>query len=287
MERLTFFFDGVDNAPAEEPPGEAPINTVFESTVADTLRQYLQPKDGLSLTNAALAIISLLPETPRPAGLSEEYPILWELCVNAAEQIPYHHVCQMKLARLVIALRHSPKITATYIWDQSRDIKFTSELYRLAETVRDIYNPAYSVHGSDEKWNVEDGKRWVNTMAFYAHLHALNGGMLSTLCTWTMGDAFLSTASTKYDALDCHISAAAQWILCTGQNIFSSILAPEEEDEESLLGNRNLWTMDDWRRWKTGFAAAEREENLQQETRQLAKRSANLMEVLEATMVSV
>lgn len=116
MERLTFFFDGVDNAPAEEPPGEAPINTVFESTVADTLRQYLQPKDGLSLTNAALAIISLLPETPRPAGLSEEYPILWELCVNAAEQIPYHHVCQMKLARLVIALRHSPKITATYIW---------------------------------------------------------------------------------------------------------------------------------------------------------------------------
>lgn len=124
-------------------------------------------------------------------------------------------------------------------------------------------------------------------MAFYAHLHALNGGMLSTLCTWTMGDAFLSTASTKYDALDCHISAAAQWILCTGQNIFSSILAPEEEDEESLLGNRNLWTMDDWRRWKTGFAAAEREENLQQETRQLAKRSANLMEVLEATMVSV
>ncbi|KAK9771663.1 hypothetical protein SCAR479_11734 [Seiridium cardinale] len=288
MERLTFFFDGIDNAPTAETTSNAPTSTVFENKAVDILRRYLQVEDSSSLTSAAQAIICLLPEPPEPRGWSEELTAFWELCINTAEQIPHYHICHMRLARLVLALRHSPKTTFTILWDQARNIKYTSELHLLRETIRDVYNPAFSAQDSKETSSPEDGQRWVNTIAFYAHMHALNGGMLSTYCTWTMRDAFESTPSTNYSALDCHISAAAQWIIYSGQNILSAILVtPEEAESDSMLGHREPWTLNGWRRWKAGFAEAEREEHLQQETRQLAKRSANLMEALEVAMISV
>ncbi|KAI0123231.1 hypothetical protein BJ170DRAFT_103963 [Xylariales sp. AK1849] len=261
MAGLTFFFDGIDNVPAAETSSNAPTNTIFETKAVDTLRRYLQPEDSLSLTSASQAIISLIPEPPEPRGWSEELTSFWELCINTAEQIPHYHVCQVKMARLVLALRHSPKTAFTITWDQSRDIKFTSELHLLRETIRDIYNPAFSNQDLKETSSPEDGQRWVNTVAFYAHMHALNGGMLSVYCTWAMRDAFESTPSTDYAALDCHISAAAQWILYSGQNILSATRAPLEE-EDGMLGYREPWTLDGWRHWKTGFAMAEREEHL-------------------------
>ncbi|KAK9418253.1 hypothetical protein SUNI508_08214 [Seiridium unicorne] len=251
MERLTFFFDGIDNAPTAETTSNAPTSTVFENKAVDILRRYLQIEDSSSLTSAAQAIISLLSEPLEPRGWSEELTAFWGV-------------------------------------DQSRDIKYISEFHLLKETIRDAYNPAFSAQDSKETSSPEDGQRWVNTIAFYAHMHALNGGMLSTYCTWTMHDAFESTPSTNYVALDCHISAATQWIIYSGQNILSAILVPPEKAEsDSMLGHREPWTLNGWRRWKTGFAEAEREEHLQQETRQLAKRSASLMEALEAAMISV
>lgn len=144
---------------------------------------------------------------------------------------------------------------------------------------------AYSDMDREGTSNPEHGQRWINTSAFYAHMHALNGGILSTFCTWTMRDAFESTPSTHYAAIDCHVSAAAQWILCSGQNIFQAILPPPE-DEDTMLKEREPWSLDAWRRWKAGFvAAAEGEENLQRATRELAKKSADLMETLEAAMM--
>ncbi|KAI0104549.1 hypothetical protein F4814DRAFT_431017 [Daldinia grandis] len=292
MEPLTFVYGDDDDGsitPAEKAPFDVQL-TIFENKIIDIFRRYLQTEDksedSLSLTSAAQAIIDLLPDPPDPRGWSGELSVLWELCIETAQQIPYYHICQMKLARLLLALQHSPKTAFTVTWDKSRDIKFTYELNLLNETSRDCYNPAFEPQYSDEDSTPEDGRRWVNIVAFYAHMHALSGGTrFSTYCTWSMRDAFLSTASTKYDALDCHISAAAQWILHTGQNIFSAILIPPEE-EHSWVISREPWTLDDWRRWKTGFAAAEGEEHLQQETRQLAKRSVILMEAFEAAMIS-
>ncbi|KAI0847289.1 hypothetical protein F5Y00DRAFT_120012 [Daldinia vernicosa] len=289
MEPLTFVYGEDDDPPAETTPFIVQ-STIFENKITDIFRRYLQTEDksedSLSLTSAAQAIIELLPDPPDPRGYSMELSTLWELCIETAQQIPYYHICQMKLARLLLVLQHSPKTAFTITWDRARDIKFTYHLNLLKETSRDIYDPAFEPQHCAADSTPEDGRRWVNTVAFYAHMYALSGGTrFTTYCTWTMHDAFMSTASTKYDALDCHISAAAQWILCAGQNIFSAILIPPEE-EHSMVLSREPWTLGEWRRWKAGFAAAEAEENLQQETRQLAKRSIILMEALEATMIS-
>ncbi|KAK7754910.1 hypothetical protein SLS62_003224 [Diatrype stigma] len=146
---------------------------------------------------------------------------------------------------------------------------------------------AYSSDDREGTYNLDHGKRWINTNAFFARLHALNGnGFLATYCTWTMRDAFLSTPTTHYAAMDCHVSSASQWILCSGQNILQHILHPPPQDEKDhMLPKPQPWTLDVWRRWKAGFAAAGEEENLKQETRRLAKKSAALMETLEAVLV--
>ncbi|RYP12550.1 hypothetical protein DL765_007252 [Monosporascus sp. GIB2] len=61
------------------------------------------------------------------------------------------------------------------------------------------------------------------------------GGLLSTYCAWTVRDALESTPSTQYAAPDCHVSAAARGILCSGQAILREVLVPSEDDD-SLLG---------------------------------------------------
>lgn len=115
MEPLTFFFDGVDNGSSSSDAFTK--DPLFESKVVGLLRQYLlQAEGGLSLAHTAQSIIALLPDPPEPRGWSEELVVLWELCLTAAEQIPYYHVCQTKLARLVATLRRCPKTTKTVIW---------------------------------------------------------------------------------------------------------------------------------------------------------------------------
>ncbi|RYP26926.1 hypothetical protein DL766_006567 [Monosporascus sp. MC13-8B] len=124
--------------------------------------------------------------------------------------------------------------------------------------------------------NPEHAQRWIKMSALYDHMHALNGGMLSTYCTWTMRDGFESAPPTHYAAPDCHVSATARWILYSGQTIPRAI-SVSPEDDDSLLRGREPRTLDAWRRWKAGFTAAENEESLQHWTGQLAKNSATLM----------
>ena len=178
------------------------------------------------------------------------------------------------------------------------------ELNLFGETTRDVYDrvslsfqvlvlrlaltrflAAYDGRSTSESATPEHGRRWVNTNAFYAHLHALDAGLFSTYCTWAIRKAFESTPTTDYPAMDCHVSCAAQWILHSGQIIFREVLNPFEDKKSTMFGAPQPWTLFSWGRWKQGFRDAEKEENLQQTTRQLAKRSADLMDTLEAVMV--
>ena len=110
MEPLTLFFDGIDNAsPAGIARETFTKDPQFEPKIIDIFRQYLRTEGGLCLSDTAKAIIELLPDPPEPRGWSHELIRFWELCIETAEQIPHYHVCQLKLARLLMVLRTSPK----------------------------------------------------------------------------------------------------------------------------------------------------------------------------------
>lgn len=79
--------------------------------VAAILRDFLQPDTDLSLQEAAKAILVLIPVN---ASGYAEVCSFGEICVELAEQIPYHHPSQVKLTQLLHFLSASPKFMYKY-----------------------------------------------------------------------------------------------------------------------------------------------------------------------------
>lgn len=90
----------------EDPPGDPVADKTFAF-----LRDYLQPDSTLTLEFTARSIEDLL---PMKAPLSDEIWYFGELCIEVAEQIPYHHPSQFKLAGLLEYLANSPKLGQVY-----------------------------------------------------------------------------------------------------------------------------------------------------------------------------
>lgn len=82
-----------------------------EARVAAILRDFLQPDAELSLQEAAKSLLVLIP--PNASGHAEVCSF-GGICVELAEQIPYHHVSQLKLAQLLHYLSVSPKFKHKY-----------------------------------------------------------------------------------------------------------------------------------------------------------------------------
>lgn len=79
-----------------------------DSKVFLILRDFLQPDTTKSLAFTVESILDLLPKN---APMSNEVCSAGEVCLELAEQIPYHHPSQIKLARVVEELSRSAKVT--------------------------------------------------------------------------------------------------------------------------------------------------------------------------------
>lgn len=82
-----------------------------EARVAAILRDFLQPDTKLSLQEAARSLLVLI-----PANASEHAEVcsFGEICVELAEQLPYHHPSQLKFVQLLHYLSMSPKFMYKY-----------------------------------------------------------------------------------------------------------------------------------------------------------------------------
>lgn len=94
------------NLTIEKPTG----NIVIDKTL-DFLRDFLQPTTALSLRSTACSILDVLPDK---APNSTEVWCFGETCIDLAEQIPYNHPSQVKLAALLEYLGKSTKLNTTY-----------------------------------------------------------------------------------------------------------------------------------------------------------------------------
>lgn len=88
----------------------AEVSAYSDDKVFIILRDFLQPSSSLSLKSTVEAIIDLLPDN----ALSNEVWSFGSVCFELAEQIPYYHPSQQKLARLLEELVESDKITEQF-----------------------------------------------------------------------------------------------------------------------------------------------------------------------------
>ncbi|RJE26956.1 hypothetical protein PHISCL_00657 [Aspergillus sclerotialis] len=77
-----------------------------DAKVSRILEEILQPNSKRSLEDTVQAILSLVPDN---ASMSNEVSDVGDVCLELAEQIPYHHPSQIKLARVVEKLARSEK----------------------------------------------------------------------------------------------------------------------------------------------------------------------------------
>lgn len=141
-----------------------------------------------------------------------------------------------------------------------------------------LLTAAYSNTDREATSNPEHGQRWmINTSAFYAHMHALDGGMLSTYRTWTMRDAFEPTPAYPL---------RRHGLPRTGRGAVARLFSrlswfPRKARLAGMLEAREPWVTRRLAQAEGRICRCcygEREGNLRQTTRQLAKKSADLME---------
>lgn len=72
------------------------------------LCNFLQPDTALTLKTTAESILNLLPEED---SYSTDVSSFGNTCIDLAEQIPYHHPSQLKLADLLEYLASSMKFS--------------------------------------------------------------------------------------------------------------------------------------------------------------------------------
>ena len=77
------------------------------TTVFRSLQDFLQPDTEKTLWETIEAISTILPDAP----LSTEAYVVGGIFLEIAEQIPWHHPSQMKLAQVVQALTTSSKLS--------------------------------------------------------------------------------------------------------------------------------------------------------------------------------
>lgn len=83
---------------------EDPLGVPTTDKIFALLRDFLQPDSTLTLEFTATSIEDLL---PAKAPLSEEIADFGDSCIEVAEQIPYLHTSQLKLAGLLEYLSNS------------------------------------------------------------------------------------------------------------------------------------------------------------------------------------
>ena len=79
----------------------------FELKLFPILRDYLQSNTAITLESTVNSILDLLPEN------SPNLTDVWsfgQICIELVEQIPYHHLSQLKLAGLLEYIGKSTKL---------------------------------------------------------------------------------------------------------------------------------------------------------------------------------
>ena len=96
------------------------------------LQNYLQPNKLTTLEATAASILKILPkQNPE----STEVWMFGELCIELAEQIPYHHPLQLKLLGLGEYLKLNPQLCRIF---EDTDAKVCTLFRRDGEILRNL-----------------------------------------------------------------------------------------------------------------------------------------------------
>ena len=246
-----------------------PIDPYSLKTFA-ILRDYLEPDTQLKLESTASSILNLLPENDPHHGI--EVGSFSGLCIEMAEQIPYHHPSQLKLVELLAYIGISEKLgrMSHSMIEVPRIIRYIRG--RSPVTSRRVRNLANSIATSSWGRNLQKalmvgafnssllllrcsrlliypndmknrtGPSTGCPLSYYVNFHAFAANLFenrifsngASWAIWAMRKAHEEHHKETGSMRDMYVLAAAQWILWYGQSFFKHIIYPGEIDNDTL-----------------------------------------------------
>jgi hypothetical protein len=247
------------------------------------LRDFLQPYSTIRLGDAVDRILEVFPD-----GYSDLQSIN-TVCFELAEQIPYRHPSQLKLARLLWLIGRSQKrIVKSRIKACARGNSFKRHLTYAQDaptTVNTFYQHLLEDLVDNRGNPGDDGadpSRYVNYQAFVANLMEVGVWLPGpSLALYAMRGTFQESHEGEGPAIrDAWALGAAQWILWNGQGLFKLVLWPGDGKMEEM----QQITLKDWHTWRARFREIAGSGKFGEECRTVAGKAANMMDMLERVM---
>ncbi|ORY67153.1 uncharacterized protein BCR38DRAFT_387532 [Pseudomassariella vexata] len=250
---------------------------VHETTFKILLDDYLQLGSSISAAAAAKSIDEL---APKDDGKAEGF--LWQLWAEftaVAEQLPYDHLAQDKLVKLVRELTLLPD-TAVQVWN----MRLWKDLPVFGAVVREHLNGPQK--SSNEAEQTEIWNSWINWNAFAAGRLYTAGLTDLSHPLWMIRDALEEEITDQKGLNKAKIMTAAQIIEHAGPVMSRQLGAVQElsEVEERMWRGGTLFQgksglhPDRWMFWIERFRNLAEGESTE-EVKRAAERAATLMEM--------
>ncbi|KIJ59192.1 hypothetical protein HYDPIDRAFT_33424 [Hydnomerulius pinastri MD-312] len=277
---------------------------VIEQRMFDTLNDFLQPSSQMTSAQAAQGLNDCFPlhradddgivEQDGEESKGEEPESflweMWDLVVRVAQQVPYKHPSQDKLAELVKALRDLNSGTRVDIWGIER--KLWEDLPLLHQQILETGNTfnLQELHTNEEK-----RERWQSFIAFIARLTSDKTQPEPIFAIWALRyaleeepDSRARAYHTQGPTLDAQMPAAVEWILVSGRVLYESCQSSDKDeraDYDATKGGRNFkgqgLSLERWKFWKQRFAQIQLFDQVREATKVLAKEAVEEMEAIE------
>ncbi|KAL1872447.1 hypothetical protein VTK73DRAFT_1525 [Phialemonium thermophilum] len=260
----------------------------YDRKIFAILSDFLQPYSQMTISSAATAVLDLLPSN---APLSTEVWVTGELVLELAEQIPYNHPSQVKLAKMMEQMRWSSKICHILDSKEREHGSIGGSFQRFGESIRENLGDP----------DVENVAEYINYQAFLTNLFNTSIWEYSpNYAVWAMRDAFEEDRRPGDDEAilrGAYVLGAAQWILWGGARLYQEIILPSYDLDDDLIRSwrhgplykaAGLLDIHRWLFWKDGFRAAAVDESLNADCKEVAAKAAEFMDALErSSLVSV
>ncbi|KAK1765201.1 hypothetical protein QBC33DRAFT_571765 [Phialemonium atrogriseum] len=242
---------------------------------------FLQPESSLSTSDAVNCILKAFP------GHEVDYGAIIIVCLELAAQIPYHHPSQQKLARLLWCMGRSTERLNQGGWNNG-------ELEAFYQTLGIDLTDA-NLQPREESDPEYSSDRFVNYVAFVANVLAIG-----IFRPWSRTPlSILSRALERRhneetpEVRDAWVLGAAQLVLWHGQGLFKLVLSPEDlvEDDKVprwLVGEpeeHGPIELERWVLWRDRFNEVAGNETYGAECRDVAKKAAEIMDVIKRSML--
>ncbi|KAK6085166.1 hypothetical protein SCUP515_00984 [Seiridium cupressi] len=283
-----------------------------EEMVARNQRTFWSPEEALERWGPEQDFPKPNEETANLPSAESELWSLWYGILHAAKRIPWTDEAQQnKLLDLVKAIKAGPDppppspmtvaLKKNWIWQSGT---LWSSLTMLGPSARESWNDAC---GYGSGWTTTEQHAWTNVNAFVARLTASETSNFEAYAIWALRDALeaeIEHGSLHHDASDLTqlgllLTVASVWIHVAGKHLYERHSGEEKsgqvdvEVDLAARGKTLPWAQPTngpafvdarWDFWRRRFAQEGQNEKLSEEVRELAAKSAEIIDGFTKSM---